>query len=81
MVADGEALNAALTLAQDLCKFPQGCLRSDRISVYEQWDMSQEQALANEFVHGIDVIKSRETVTGATRFASGKGRHGNFEEI
>ena len=43
--------------------------------------MSQEQALANEFVHGIDVIKSRETVTGATRFASGKGRHGNFEEI
>jgi enoyl-CoA hydratase len=27
------------------------------------------------------VIESRETVAGATRFAAGKGRHGNFEDI
>jgi enoyl-CoA hydratase len=37
--------------------------------------------MANEFSRGVQVIDSKETVTGATRFASGKGRHGNFEDI
>jgi enoyl-CoA hydratase len=36
-------------------------------------------ALANEFAHGLDTIRSGETVAGATRFAAGKGRHGRFE--
>lgn len=30
---------------------------------------------------GLEVIASRETVEGATRFASGKGRHGDFENL
>jgi len=81
VVADGEALSAALALAEELCRFPQQCLRSDRLSAYEQWGMPLDQALANEFKRGMDVISSRETVIGAERFASGKGRHGNFEEI
>jgi enoyl-CoA hydratase len=81
VVEDGEALPAALELAEQLRQFPQNCLRSDRLSACEQWGMSLEDALANEFEHGMAVIDSRETVTGAARFASGKGRHGDFGNI
>ena len=81
VVADGAALDAALALAQQLAQFPQQCLRSDRLSAYEQWGLSLEDALGNEFQRGMQVIASRETVTGASRFAAGKGRHGNFEDI
>ncbi|MEM8905195.1 MAG: crotonase/enoyl-CoA hydratase family protein, partial [Actinomycetota bacterium] len=34
----GEALATAVELARSLRAFPQGCLRSDRLSRYEQWD-------------------------------------------
>jgi enoyl-CoA hydratase len=81
VVDDGEALSAALELARQLGRFPQNCLRSDRLSAYEQWDLSLEKALRNEFERGLAVIASRETVEGATRFASGKGRHGDFDGI
>lgn len=81
VVDDGEALQAAVALARQLGRFPQTCLRSDRQSAYEQWDLSLEDALHNEFERGLAVIASRETVDGATRFASGKGRHGDFDAI
>ena len=81
LVADGEALNGAIELAGQLCRFPPNCLRSDRLSAYEQWDLPMEQAMANEFRRGMEVIESRETVAGATRFAQGMGRHGDFGDI
>ncbi len=81
VVPDGDALVVALALAQQLSRFPQNCLRSDRFSACEQWGMPLEDALHNEFERGLAVIDSRETVEGATRFASGKGRHGDFEQI
>ena len=81
LVEDGEALEAALELAGQLSRYPQNCLRSDRLSAYEQWAMPLEEALGNEFRRGMSVIESRETLEGATRFAGGKGRHGNFEDI
>lgn len=81
VVADGTVLEAALELAEQLCTYPQTCLRSDRMSAYEQWDLSYSEAMLNEFRRGMHVIESRETVEGATRFASGKGRHGNFSDI
>ncbi len=81
VVEDGEALNEALALARTLSAFPQNCLRSDRLSAYEQWGQSLESALANEFRRGMEVIDSRETVEGASRFAAGRGRHGDFGDI
>ena len=81
VVPPGEALAQALELAGELSRFPQNCLRSDRLSACEQWGMSLEEALSNEFERGLAVIESRETVAGASRFAAGKGRHGNFEDI
>jgi len=81
VVADGEALAAALALAQELCRFPQGCLRSDRLSACEQWDLDLPAALANEFRRGRGVIDSGETQAGAARFAAGRGRHGTFADL
>jgi enoyl-CoA hydratase len=39
-----------------------------------------EQALKSEWENSIDTLKA-EGVAGATRFKSGKGRHGEFDEI
>ena len=78
VVPHGQAREAAEELARQLARFPQHCLRSDRQSAYEQWGMGQDEALANEFAHGMKTIGSGETVKGAGRFASGAGRHGNF---
>jgi enoyl-CoA hydratase len=78
LVEPGKALEAAIALAHDLARFPQRCLRSDRLSSYEQWSLPLDEAIANEYAHGIEVINSGETREGAARFASGAGRHGSF---
>ena len=77
----GEALKDALNLAEQLCRFPQQCLRSDRLSSYSQWSRSLPDALADETLSGLEVIRSGETQAGASRFAEGKGRHGDFEAL
>lgn len=77
----GEAQDVALELALGLAEFPQRCMRSDRLSSYAQWGMSIPDALVNETDLGREVIQSGETREGAARFASGKGRHGSFDEI
>jgi enoyl-CoA hydratase len=81
LVDDGTVLPEALALAGQLVRFPQNCLRSDRLSALRQWDLPAADALANEFARGLEVIDSMETLAGATRFASGKGRHGQFDDI
>jgi enoyl-CoA hydratase len=76
VVPTGEALSAAVALAHELAALPQVCLRSDRLSVYEQWSLSTADALVNETQRGLAVIESGETALGAERFARGEGRHG-----
>jgi enoyl-CoA hydratase len=76
VVADGEALQEALTLAHQLAGLPQTCMRSDRLSAYEQWSLPTADALRNESRRGIAVLSSGETAHGAERFAGGEGRHG-----
>jgi enoyl-CoA hydratase len=73
----GGALSAAVDLAQQICVFPQVCLRHDRLSALEQWDLPEPDALRNEFRHGRATIDSGETLDGAARFAAGAGRHGS----
>ena len=72
----GQALEAALELAEQLVRFPQRCLRGDRLSALTQWGLGEEAALREEFRRGLEVIRSGETEAGAGRFASGAGRHG-----
>jgi len=78
LVEPGHAIDAALAIADDLARFPQRCMRSDRRSALEQWSLDLDDALQNETKLGLDVIRSGETAEGATRFAKGAGRHGSF---
>lgn len=80
MVRRGEALTEALALAKSIAAFPQTCMRGDRMSALEQWDFSEEDAIANELRHGRTSAKSGETRMGTARFTQGKGRHGSFDE-
>jgi enoyl-CoA hydratase len=77
LVPPGSALPAAVALAHELAALPQVCMRSDRLSAYEQWGLgSVDAAMLNEFDRGVAVVQSGETLTGAQRFSGGAGRHG-----
>jgi len=78
LVEPGKALESAIELAQMLAGFPQRGLRADRMSVYEQWSLSWEDARRNELKHGLKVLASGESRAGAQRFTSGEGKHGKF---
>lgn len=80
LVEPGQALEAAVQLAHTLARFPQRGLRNDRMSIYQQWSLSWDDARRNELRLGVDVLASGESVAGAARFASGAGRHGKFGE-
>ena len=76
VVPTGEALAAAIALAEQLASFPQRTLLADRASAYAQWNLDMPQALHQEWRRGKDCIG--EGLEGATRFAAGAGRHGRF---
>jgi enoyl-CoA hydratase len=79
IVEEGAARPAAEALAHEIARFPQQCMRSDRLAVYEQAGCALEQALHGELERGIEVIASGETRAGAERFREGAGRHGRFD--
>jgi enoyl-CoA hydratase len=68
LVVPGSALQAALDLAEEIARFPQQCVRSDRLSCYEQWSLSMHDALSNETRHSLAVLDSEETKRGVNRF-------------
>ena len=80
LVPAGRALAEAKALAELVAKFPQVCMRSDRRSSYEQWNLELPGALANEARLGLPALEA-EAQKGAARFASGKGRGGDFGNI
>lgn len=76
LVEPGRARETALGLAETLAAFPQECLRSDRLSSYEQWSMPLRLALGNETERGLEVVASEEMSAGVHRFVAGDGRGG-----
>jgi enoyl-CoA hydratase len=75
VVADGTAREAAESLAREIARFPQLCLRADRAAVLRQQDLPLREALRQELQHGLAALR-REGLAGAARFAGGRGRHG-----
>ena len=75
----GHARDVAEALAHEIAKFPQTCMREDRLSAYQQFDLSLQDALANEFRHGLRSLEA-DFMAGAQKFASGAGRHGAFTD-
>ena len=76
VVPPGEALSAAIALAEQLAGFPQQTMLADRASAYAQWDLDMPTALHQEWQRGKTCIG--QGLEGAVRFASGRGRHGAF---
>jgi enoyl-CoA hydratase len=76
---DGQSLETALELARELARFPQACMRADRRSAIRQWSLGPEAALASEWKSAETFRK--EGLAGAGRFAAGKGRAGDFDNI
>jgi enoyl-CoA hydratase len=81
VVARGTAREAAEQMAREIARLPQTCLRSDRSSVYEQFAHDMPHALGREFALGMATLASGESLEGAARFASGKGRGGRFDDL
>ncbi|MCF4165911.1 crotonase/enoyl-CoA hydratase family protein [Zavarzinia compransoris] len=74
VVPKGEARAAAEALAAEIAALPQACLRFDRRSAYEQWNLSLDSALQNEFYLGIQSLEV--AAEGVGRFIEGAGRGG-----
>ena len=78
VVASGESRAAAEQLARELARFPQACLRGDRLSLLEQEALGETAAMAGEFEHGLRSLA--EVQGGLERFRAGAGRHGSFDD-
>ena len=77
VVPNGTSRAAAEALAHELARFPQTCLREDRLSLLEQEGMDEPTAIANELEHGMHSLA--EVQAGLERFRGGAGRHGSFD--
>jgi enoyl-CoA hydratase len=75
LVPAGHARQAAEELAAEIAAFPQTCLRHDRLSLLEQEELGEAEAIANELRHGKESVTT-EALAGASKFAAGAGRHG-----
>jgi enoyl-CoA hydratase len=80
VVPHGQARAEARSLAAAIARFPQVCLRADRMSCHRQWDLDLTEALRNEAIEGDRPLR-KEARRGASRFAEGLGRRGNFGSI
>ena len=79
VVPDGESRAAAEQLAREIAAFPQRCVETDRASVYRQWPLELDDAIAAEYEAGIGIVAA-EGQAGAASFVAGKGRSGRFDE-
>jgi enoyl-CoA hydratase len=78
VVPNGASRGEAESLAQQLARFPQTCMREDRLSLLESLGLDEADALANEFRHGVRSLA--EVASGLERFRGGAGRHGSFRD-
>ena len=67
-------------MAHEIARFPQVCMRADRHSVQMQQGRPLREAMEFEWRNGVPAFAA-EGAAGAARFASGKGRHGNFCDL
>lgn len=77
VVPEGQARKWAEELAAQIASFPQAAMLGDRRSAYEQWGLSEADAIKNELLRGRPAL--REAREGASRFRDGVGRHGRFD--
>ncbi len=64
----GDSLDNACALAEEIASFPQQCMRTDRLSSYEQWGCGLEHALRNELAHGMRTLSAPSFIEGVAAF-------------
>jgi enoyl-CoA hydratase len=74
IAAPGEHLNRALELAERIASFPQETMLADRQAAIEGFGLPLKDGIALEHKLGRKTLHV--AVKGASRFASGEGRHG-----
>ena len=79
VVPEGDARTYSEALAHEIARFPQSCMRADRNSVQNQYGLSINQALKQEWEGSKNEISKG--IEGAPRFAKGKGRRGDFSDL
>ena len=79
VVPEGKVRAKAESLAHELCRFPQACMRDDRCSARVQHSLAERDALRQEWWNS----KAEVTwgIEGAARFAGGKRRGGDFGDV
>jgi enoyl-CoA hydratase len=80
VVPTGQARAAAEAMAHEIARFPQAAVVADRRNVHETYGLTVREALKREWANGLDA-HHREGAAGAARFAAGKGRGGDFQDI
>jgi enoyl-CoA hydratase len=80
VVPTGDERRAAEELAAEIARFPQTCLRNDRLSLLAQHGLTEDEAFSVEWRHGMGSFAADAT-SGAQRFAAGAGRGGSFTDI
>jgi enoyl-CoA hydratase len=75
-----QSREVAEALAHEIARFPQACVRADRRSVSLAHGLSVAEGLRSEWETSVHVVEE-EGLAGALRFASGKGRGGDFGAI
>jgi enoyl-CoA hydratase len=80
VVPQGQSREFAEAMAHEIARFPQACVRADRRSAYMQQGLTLREAMRKEWYNGFPAFEI-DGAAGAARFASGKGRHGDFGDI
>jgi enoyl-CoA hydratase len=80
VVPERQSRQYAEAMAHEIARFPQACVRADRRSAYMQQGLGLREAMRKEWYNGIPAFVA-EGASGAGRFTSGKGRHGDFSDI
>ncbi len=78
IVDKGQSRQEAEKLAREISKFPQICMKNDRLSAYEQFGLDYTDAIKREFEYGLITLESGEYLKGSDEFTQGKGKHGKF---
>jgi enoyl-CoA hydratase len=76
VVPHGHSRAAAEALAREIAAFPQACLRSDRQSAVQSLSLTDAEAMANEFWHGMNALAAPGLAEEIGRFRGGAGRGG-----
>ena len=79
VVPAGGAREKAEALAHDIARFPQSCLLADRRSARAQHGLGERDALRQEWRGSKAEVSLG--IAGAARFAAGRGRGGDFDDI